>query len=249
MPTGAQALVIHLDPRPMCAFEDPEAEAPYTVSDAIVCGPRSSPLIIGAVLGSTVGVHFKVGGARRFFGVAAHELTERVVALEDLWGPAARRLRERLYEASPAARPLMLEEFLLTRAARFDLAPSVLDSLAAFDEPRIRSVAEVNRRTGLSAKRLVGLFRDEIGLGPKEYWRVRRFRAALAQLELGARTGAAIAIDHGYSDQAHFIRECRALTGLCPSDYLAGRIAGTDHVEVRRKDPIREPAGALSFRA
>ena len=101
-------------------------------------------------------------------------------------------------------------------------------------------MAEVNRRTGLSPKRLLALFHDEVGLTPKAFWRVRRFRAALAELENGTDRGASLAARHGYFDQAHFLREFRGFAGSNPSEYMAARIAGTDHVALHgQKDPIR----------
>jgi AraC-like DNA-binding protein len=69
-------------------------------------------------------------------------------------------------------------------------------------------------------------------LSPKAFWRVRRFRAALRDLEQGALSGAALACEHGYFDQAHFLREFRALSSSSPREYLAARVAGTDHVSV-----------------
>jgi AraC-like DNA-binding protein len=78
----------------------------------------------------------------------------------------------------------------------------------------------VNRRTGLSPKRLLSLFRDEVGLSSKRFWRVRRFHAALRDLNHRAVSGATLAAAHGYFDQARFQREFLALTGLSPRERL-----------------------------
>lgn len=233
LPTGGQSLVIHLGESPVRIYEDERAAEAETF-DAILCGARQRPLIIGTALGPTVGAHFKPGGARAFFDVPADALAGETVSLEALWGAQARSLRERLVEAaSPRERARLLEAFLARRVRRsFELHPALRASLEAFEELDLASVAEVNRRTGLSPKRLSALFRDGVGLRPKSYWRVRRFRAALRDLEQGALRGAALAVDHGYFDQAHFLREFRALAGSSPREYLAARVAGTDHVSV-----------------
>lgn len=246
LPTGAQALVIHLAPRPMYAYADEQVSEPMAV-DAVLCGARSRPLIIGGARGPTVGVQFKPGGARRFFDASAAELAERVISLENLWGREAHLVREQLVEAPSHARLRLLEGVLRTRTQNFELAPSLRASLAAFEEPDLASVAEVNRRTGLSPKRLLSLFHDEVGLSPKRFWRVRRLHAVLRDLDRRAVSGAALAAEHGYCDQAHFLREFRALTGLTPREYLAGRIVGTDHIAVGgKKDPIRRAARGFS---
>lgn len=235
LPTGSPYLVILLGDRPVQVFESEDASRPIDVSKTIVCGARQAPLIIGTALGPTLGVQFKAGGARPFFDVPAEALAGRAASLEELWGSAAMRLREQLLQAeTPVARAGLLEAALFARLRPSTEQSSVLrQALAAFDEPGLSSVAEVNRRTGLSPKRLLALFRDEVGLSPKAFWRVRRFRAVLGALGRGMR-GPALAYEHGYYDQPHFIREFKAFAGSSLREYLTARVAGTDHVSVLR---------------
>lgn len=234
LPSGAQELVIHLSERPMFFYAEEEARRPSETSGAVISGARQSPLMINTDLGSTVGVHFKPGGASLFFNVSAEEMSGLVVSLEDLWGSAIRSLREQLMElASPREQVRILEAFLLARAGRsFEVNPALAISLDAFEDPHLSSVAEVNRRTGFSPKRLAQLFREAVGLTPKSFWRVRRFRAAVRALDLGVLGSADLACEHGYFDQPHFLREFRALAGSTPRQYLAARVPGTDHVSV-----------------
>lgn len=247
LPSGALAIVINLA-APRFHTYDSDA-APVDLPPAVVCGPRARPLVIDtSTMLTTVGVHFKPGGARAFVG-AADALEEQFVPLESLWGRAAATLRERLLETPAAlARARLVETALLgfVRGST-ETSPALRGSLAAFDEEGLCSVEEVRNRFGLSPKRLLALFKEDVGLGPKAYWRIRRFRAALRHLEAGA-TGAALAADAGYADQAHFIREFRTLAGSSPREYLATRIPGTDHVSIyEKKDPIRESKSALLF--
>lgn len=242
LPTGGVALVVPLGEHPLRVYEFENASECSETSGALLCGARETPLIIDTLMGPTAGVHFTPGGARAFFGLPASLITGRTVALETVWGASALSLRERLLEAThPLRRVRLLQAFLLERARGSpELSPALRLSLAAFEEPGLPSVAEVNRRTGLSPKRLLALFRDEVGLSPKAYWRVRRFQAALRDLDQGTLHGAGLAHEHGYCDQAHFIREFRALAGSCPREYLADRVPGTGHVSVHgKKDPIR----------
>ncbi|MCP3137826.1 helix-turn-helix transcriptional regulator [Pyxidicoccus xibeiensis] len=234
LPSGAQSLVVPLYETPTRIYSGEHTTEAADVSGAILCGARSTPLIIGPPPGPTVGVEFKPGGAHPFFGVPANALAEQTLALDALWGASARALHERLMETpSPLGRVQLLEEHLLHRLRHsFELSPALRASLDAFEEPDLTSVAEVNRRTGLSPKRLLALFREEVGLSPKTFWRVRRFRAVLRDLEQGSLRGAALAAEHGYFDQAHFLREFRSLSGSSPREYLAKRVAGTDHVSV-----------------
>jgi AraC-like DNA-binding protein len=234
LPSGTQSLVVPLYETPTRIYSGESTAEAATVSGAILCGARSTPLIIGPPPGPIVGVQFKPGGAHPFFDVPAHALAEQTLTLDALWGASARSLHEQLLElSSPLERVQLLEEHLLQRLRRsFAPGPALRESLDAFEDPDLTSVAEVNRRTGFSPKRLLALFREHVGLSPKTFWRVRRFRAALRDLDQGALRGAELAADHGYFDQAHFLREFRSLSGSSPREYLAARVAGTNHVSV-----------------
>ncbi|HEU4538412.1 MAG TPA: DUF6597 domain-containing transcriptional factor [Polyangiaceae bacterium] len=237
LPSGALALVINLGAERLEVYERDDAPDPVDLGGAVLCGGRARPLVIGtSVLEATMGVHFKPGGARPFFDVPVGELEDRVFSLGSVWGARGAGLRDRLLEApTDAERVALLERALLERA-RGPLAtlPPIRAALDAFEDPGLASVADVRDRLDLSPKRLLQLFYDEVGLTPKAYWRVRRFRAALARLDRKGASGAAVAAALGYADQAHFIRECRALSGGCPREYLAGRRAGNyDHVAIR----------------
>ena len=235
LPTGSAAIVVHLATHTMRVAHADAADL-SDVGGAVLCGARTRPLVLDtSALGPTVGIQFKAGGLRPFFDMHAEEVAERATPLEALWGPAVQTLRDRLHEqASQLARARLMEQFLLGQARRpLEHRPALRESLSLFEKTELRSVAEVNRRTGLSPKRLLALFREEIGLCPKSYWRVRRFRAALQDLDSGVLRGAPLAAQHGYCDQAHFLREFRALAGSSPSEYLAARVPGTDHVSVQ----------------
>ena len=231
--SGAQVLVIPLEGQPIEFHADAQAPLLGRFFDGVLFGARHGPSVIGTGFGATVGIHFKPGGARPFFDLPADELQNQAAPLEALWGHSGRLLREQLAQA-PGSRERVgvLESFLIARAQRLERPQALHEALRAFEEPGLPSVAEVNRRTGLSPKRLLALFRDEVGLAPKAFWRVGRFRAALRDLEAGTHRSIALAGAHGYFDQAHFLREFRALAGSSPREYLAHRVPGSDHVSI-----------------
>lgn len=72
----------------------------------------------------------------------------------------------------------------------------------------------------LSRKQYERLFREEVGMNPKEYARVVRFQKALRMLQCGSRDYAGIAWRCGFSDQSHFIRDFRAMSGYSPKSLL-----------------------------
>jgi AraC-like DNA-binding protein len=63
------------------------------------------------------------------------------------------------------------------------------------------------------------LFRRAVGLSPKLHCRVVRFRKALRDASDRTASWAWIALDAGYSDQAHFNRDFLEFTGVTPTTY------------------------------
>jgi AraC-like DNA-binding protein len=249
LPAGSLDVIINLDEDRLRLYGDDEETALDPFPGILICGARAGYMVIGtAPRTSVMGIHFKPGGAFPFLGIGAGELEGTQTGLDVLWGRRAARLRERLIEARTSElRFELLERFLIAQARRpLERDVAVARALRAFEDPALRRVSEVNATTGLSPKRLIALFREQVGLAPKAYWRVRRFQAALRRLERARRLrGAEIAAELGYFDQAHFIREFREFSGLTPSAYLAQEVARPNHVPVRGKN-IQYPQAAAT---
>src|SRR5262249_28280070 len=117
-------------------------------------------------------------------------------------------------------------EALLTQAARpLERHPAVTYALRAFSAaPQTHTITQVVAQLALSHVRLIEVFRQEVGLTPKQFRRIRRFLAVLRHAHKeGHAAWAQLALTYGYYDQAHLIRDFRALTGVCPSVYLRDR--------------------------
>jgi transcriptional regulator GlxA family with amidase domain len=109
-------------------------------------------------------------------------------------------------------------------------------ALEAFERngPDVR-VRDVARRVGLSQRRFIQVFAAEVGLTPKLYARVKRFQRARALVRGTAPPDwAQLAVECGYFDQAHLIRDFRAFAGLTPEEYLRHRSEYVLHNHVLR---------------
>jgi methylphosphotriester-DNA--protein-cysteine methyltransferase len=183
---------------------------------------------------SILGVHFKPGGAFPFLKPPAGELHNVCVALDALWGGRADELRDRVLEAgTPAAKFRVVEQCLLAWAAR----PLARHRAVAFalrelgSVPQARPISEVTDQIGLSARRFIQVFSEEVGLTPKLFCRVQRFREVLRLVEGEAPVEwADVALACGYYDQAHFIHDFRAFAGLNPTAYLRARGPHRGHI-------------------
>lgn len=123
------------------------------------------------------GIRFRPGMAGRFLRVAPRDLTDRVTPLEDLWGPPARRLHERLEEASSPGECLRLLTSSLPVPMTGDTAFSrALRSLATVDGDLHLELEEVARAANLSPRQFRRRCLEETGLTPKHLCRVLRFQ-------------------------------------------------------------------------
>ena len=94
-------------------------------------------------------------------------------------------------------------------------------------------VTELAADLGVSLRTLQRRFRAATGLSPKRYARVRRFLLAAGNvIREDPDAWGRVAAEYGYADQAHFIRECVALTGLPPTAFAEG-MAPIQHIDVR----------------
>ena len=93
------------------------------------------------------------------------------------------------------------------------------------------TISGVIDRIGLSQRRFIELFRDQIGLTPKAFCRVRRFQRVLESVHRKpAVDWAQVALDGGYYDQAHFIHDFQNFSGMTPAMYLARATEHLNHV-------------------
>ena len=76
--------------------------------------------------------------------------------------------------------------------------------------------------SGYGATRFKSRFAAELGLTPKQFIRLVRFRQVLDSLHPD-RSLAAVALAAGYGDQSHMNRDFRELGGTTPSDVLKNR--------------------------
>jgi len=230
-PTGCVCVLFNVGP-PQALLDGPGGEATW------VSGERARPLHLWSPHGARlIGVAFRPGGGRPFFDRPLAEFTDLVVPLTNLWPPGLLgEVHERMHQVDPAARDApgrlfgILEEALrlrldITRSVGLGLIDAAVRRLEDMGPGApVRSVAA---DLGVSTRYLRRVFRDDVGLSPKTLHRVLRFQRLITHLEPTASTSAddgpdwsLLALNCGYFDQSHMIREFRDFTEMRPGDYL-----------------------------
>lgn len=238
LPTGTMQVIVNLGDDELRLYDQQDRRQYRSFGRAMISGARSTFAVVDqASQASTVGVHFKPGGARPCLGVPVAALGNGDAPLQALWGARAGELRDRLLgAATPEERFAVLEHSLVQAlvakgGGSAGRHPAVAVALAEFGRLPHPAVKAVSDRTGLSQRRFIELFREEVGLTPKLFCRVRRFQAVVRLVRGEHPVGwADVALRCGYFDQAHLIRDFRAFAGVSPTSYLAHRVEQPNHV-------------------
>ncbi|HET9481359.1 MAG TPA: helix-turn-helix domain-containing protein [Candidatus Polarisedimenticolia bacterium] len=222
---------------------------------AMVVGQIDRALVLRAPARAlTLGVSFHPAGAWPLLGAPARMLTGRAADPGDLWGRDGAGLARRVLSAGSAREAAALIETALL--AGLSRAPSVRPGrrpdaalgwcLTRLAQTRGRtSIGELARATGRSRRALERAFAEQVGLAPKTFARIVRFQGVFERIR--SRAGGAladVALDAGYYDQAHFTREFRRLTGLCPASYFPAEHDIARHFAARVASVQDAPAAA-----
>jgi AraC-like DNA-binding protein len=158
--------------------------------------------------------------------------TNQISSLTEVLGVSTRDLHGRLIETTVLEQQLkMIDNYLLNRLNRnriknistLNLVGRITMDLEANDhEDQIYHAA---RRNGISTRYLHKIFSRYIGVSPKRYLEIHRFKGSLDKIKAGQSSLTSIAYDCGYSDQSHFIREFKSFSGSTPSNWLKNQVA------------------------
>jgi AraC-like DNA-binding protein len=203
----------------------------------------SSILVASARPVLTLAVRFKPGMAGLFLAAPLQALTDQRADIDLLWGRSdADRLADALWtdEAPERARLALIERELLRRlrAGGANVANSahsaearrpagalalVQRAVAALDgSGGALRVEQLAAELGVSRQHLAAQFRQHVGLSPKLFARICRFRQATAALKTvpaGSPDWAQLALECGYFDQSHLIHDFQELAATTPERF------------------------------
>ena len=206
------------------------------VGNGAVCGLRSQHVVIDpARIPWMMGVAFRPGRALGFLGASALEFWNRSMGLDLVWGAQATAIVDQLRDAVSADKRLRILEAALTdrmRRSERAIHPAVDYALQVFNNaPNVSTVADVSRDIGWSRRWFSHAFSEQVGMTPKRYCRLMRFRKVVRQIDSNQPVDwVDVALSSGFCDQAHLVHEFRAFSGLSPERYLRAEHPFPNHV-------------------
>ncbi|HEU5347511.1 MAG TPA: helix-turn-helix domain-containing protein [Ktedonobacterales bacterium] len=176
--------------------------------------------------GQVFGIKFRPAGFHQFLRRPMSQITNRILRFEEIFSERGDELETAMLSRSDErAMVALAEQFLRVCLPEADeraaMLNRIVERIAAQRE--ITSVDELLAscdECAMSKRTLQRLFSEYIGVGPK--WVIRRFRLhdAAGRIDEGDSVDwPRLAIELGYTDQTHFIKDFKAIVGRTPGEY------------------------------
>lgn len=199
-----------------------------------VIGTMTTAIVVPPTSRSLISVRFRPGAAARYLPMPVNAITDDAVSLGDVWcdgGAIAGHMSDR--SGDTCGQLATLSELLLTQRRKTEIARPLQAAISVLrDSPAEASITAIASRIGFSRQHLTRKFKQLVGVGPKEFARVMRFRRLVADVGRGKSPEtqrvstpadwSVLAVTHGYFDQSHLTMEFKRLSGLTPRRYFGG---------------------------
>ncbi len=188
-------------------------------------GIQSNPTTIASTATDTgtIGVELTPKGLYHLFKLSMHEITNRMVSFEEVFGPQGARLQTMVGDAEDPQQKIVLLQTALTHLLQqnekeYALLDHTLDLLA--QAHGMMRVQELAAHLGYTKRYLDMLFQEHVGVSPKSLASILRFQE-MYQVWMQHKSPTFFS-NHWpayYYDQSHFIKEFKRFTGFTPQHY------------------------------
>jgi AraC-like DNA-binding protein len=200
----------------------------FTVPPCHIISPRQKYYTLEA--GKSMGffsVRFRAGAFRHFCPVPCNELINSFIDIKDLWGKQGQSFGQQVMEAGNLEERISIVEKALIRfldtyhRSEGWLDMAVKKVLCSYNAVNIQAIS---RQLFISERQLERKFKESVGVTPKGFQRISRFEAVIRHLLLNRQPNyLTAALENGYYDQSHFIKDFNAYVGEQPSSFLQNK--------------------------
>ena len=215
-PIGCPQIIFHRG-TPLYIPELSSRQNKFTVSGQVnfpahIASDGNTEMIVAVFYPHTIGL---------FIGTAPSGFYNQEISGHDLENRHLNLIANRIFECDDSESAIQLmEQWLTVRIKPLLNIKRIGASLSTMLFNPSTQVGRLAEIACLGMKQFERLFRECVGMNPKEYGRIVRFQRALRMMQLGSRDYADIAYTNGYADQSHFIREFRQFSSLTPKQLV-----------------------------
>ena len=185
---------------------------------AIVCGQITRPLLLSpAGETNTIGIRLRSWAAGAALNTSANLLTDEIVDARTVSSRLCDAITEIVHASGHDLRQALTPlTGLLYRSSKRIAERAVIAVMRAEKHDGQCTVDDLAQAAGVSARQLDRLMLTNVGVTPKLFLRMLRFRKAIT-LHDQQQSWADIATECGYHDQSHLVREFKQFAGEPPT--------------------------------
>jgi AraC-like DNA-binding protein len=166
------------------------------------------------------GASFQPGAIQALFGCPSHLLANRLVSIGDMFNDSP---EEQILDTKDISKtPLLLDRWLCGHLQKQMITHDFIhDSIHKIQaaEGQI-SLRKLYKEHSVSERKFERTFKERTGIQPYQFARIRRFQAAIKRIHQQSSISLTkLTYDLGFSDQSHFIRDFKTLSGVTPKQY------------------------------
>lgn len=168
------------------------------------------------------GIKFRPGAFYPFYRKPISGFTDKTLTLEEVFGIPSLPLEEEVFSMDSEEELVRFaEKFLYERLPEEDKIVETINRIIEeiSNKREIVKVEDIVEFSGLNKRTLQRMFQQYVGVGPK--WVINRYRMFEILDRVSERTTdwADLALELGYFDQSHFIKDFKRMVGLSPEEY------------------------------
>lgn len=192
------------------------------VNRSWLVGLQSKPITyISEKNANVISVQFQNGGLYTFFNIPSDEFQNKIIDSSLILPHVFDLLREQIAEQKSLKDKIKVlrvyfENQIKTPPNRLLMAKFIIQNMCIHNH----SLSQLSQSLGYSQKHLIHIFKNQIGVTPKQFQKRFRFNSAIDLLHLPNRISYTdIALRCNYFDQAHFINNFKDFALKSPTEY------------------------------
>ncbi len=201
----------------------------FPLPDMLMCGVYNDKVVWRAT-GTTrkFGIRLKPETLHMLFKAPSSVLYTEYTDFENIVGNNAKRFVEQLAEAPDVATLISrTDAFMQSQLNKHKQEHNYLIEAVKLIRSSKGSISvdTICKSVYVSPRQLERRFQKDMGLSPKTYQRLIRFRNVYRDMRSLQTAGgwAGLSFDLGYADQAHLIRDFKEFTGFKPTELLSNK--------------------------
>jgi len=233
IPTGNIELMFHYKKTFITRGNGEVKEQPRTIITGINSG--FSDVTTRGESG-VIAVTFYPWGAYSFFNFPLLEIENMSISLDDVCNDKVRNIEEQIQEAKTLNERVSIIESFLFRClctTRNNDVQLIKSGVALINQSKGQiSTSNLSDKMAVSGKSLERKFSFFLGKTPKQFIKIVRFQEVIRSLTANqTKSLTGIALENGYFDQAHFIKDFKSLSGYTPREFLGLDPCQSDYFE------------------